>query len=93
MSPTAHVLSQAGVVALEFWRHEEEREVADCQVVSKGLVAGIWGLEPPLNHGRRPGTAGAGEVCMGALGCIERAIGEGPSGRDVDLNLIGAAWE
>lgn len=92
-SPTEQVLGQAGVVPLEVLRHEEQREAAGRQVVPKGLGLGIRGLEPPLNHGRRPGAAGAAEVHLGAPGGVEGAIGEHAGGGDVDFDPVGAAWE
>lgn len=93
MSPAECVSGQTGVVPLEVSRHQQQREAADRQVASKELDSGFRGLEPPLHHGRRPGAAGAAEVHLGALGCIEGAIGELPGGGDVDFDLVGAAWE
>lgn len=91
MPPTEHVHGRTGVVPLEVSRHQQQSETADRQVVSKGLVPGMRGLEPPLHHRRRPGVAPAAEIHLGALGCIEGAVGERAGGGNVDFKLIGAA--
>ena len=93
MLPAEHVCGQTGVVPLQVLRHQQQSEAAGRHVVSKGLRARIWGLEPPLNPGWRPGAATAAEIHLGALGCIESAVGEPAGAGDVDLNLIGASWE
>lgn len=78
LSAAERIGGRAGVVALEVLGHLQQREAVGRQVPSEDLRDA--GLEAPLHLGRRPGGAVAAEVHLGALGCIQGAIGEGTRG-------------
>lgn len=78
LSAAERVGGRAGVVALQVLGHLQQREAVGRQVPSEDLRD--VGLEAPLHLGRRPGGTAAAEVHLGALGCIQGAIGEGTRG-------------
>lgn len=92
LSPAEHVGGWARVVALEVLGHEHQREAVGRQVLSKELRDAV-GLDPPLHLGRRLRGTAAVEVHLGAPGCVQRAVGEGASGWDVNFHVGRATWE